>query len=586
MKYNLITKLLAGMAIAVPLGLSAQTDENTELQKTIQVYSEYKPQISDASRISVNPQVYDTLDFDVNLKYDISTSPLKTDYHIIPLKAVSVKGDKLQELYRGELVAGLGNYWSSLFALRFMTERSRLRQSGVEFYHYGSYGKVKMLQDRKVPAGYSVDYFSAYWKRFFENMTVYASIKPQYRSVLRYGYDTTADQYLKLTDDIKKSIRRPLVGLNANGGLVSTDSDVDALQYSANFDYDLTFAMNPNCVENLFDLSGSVGRKLGDVFFGAEADYEASVLNFEPTDSLMGSFQSVLRAKPYVRVGSGYWNLQAGVQLSPLLGGINSFKIFPDLRFTYSIPKLKMIPFVNVYGNADLFSMKEMFLENPYVADYVMIRPTINKIGFDLGVDGRLKKLVTYNVALTFRAYDDMYFWRANTCEDYAYSATPPAKNSLTLDEINTTYSAIYDDANLLKFHGDVGFLFRKLNFEIEMDYYHWMLDKINHPWFKPIFDLRFSPEISIVNNKSNKTKLTIAPKLSTMLYQSQGHGDIAILTNINLGLHAKYTYTSALQIFLDVNNFLGMEEFFMDYCTQQAPFLIGLSYSFGGHKE
>ena len=160
MKYNLITKLLAGMAIAVPLGLSAQTDENTELQKTIQVYSEYKPQISDASRISVNPQVYDTLDFDVNLKYDISTSSLKTDYHIIPLKAVSVKGDKLQELYRGELVAGLGNYWSSLFALRFMTERSRLRQSGVEFYHYGSYGKVKMLQDRKVPAGYSVDYFS------------------------------------------------------------------------------------------------------------------------------------------------------------------------------------------------------------------------------------------------------------------------------------------------------------------------------------------------------------------------------------------------------------------------------------------
>ena len=100
MKYRLV-KIIANvavMALVFPMSLSAQTEENPELQKTIQVYSEYKPQISDASRISVNPKVYDTLDIQMNLKYSVTTTPLNTDYHIIPLKAVSVTGDKLWEI--------------------------------------------------------------------------------------------------------------------------------------------------------------------------------------------------------------------------------------------------------------------------------------------------------------------------------------------------------------------------------------------------------------------------------------------------------------------------------------------------------
>ncbi len=577
MKYRLV-KIIANvavMAFVFPMSLSAQTEENPELQKTIQVYSEYKPQISDASRISVNPKVYDTLDIQMNLKYSVTTTPLNTDYHIIPLKAVSVTGDKLSELYRGEAVVGLGNYWTGLLAVRYMTERSRLKQSGIELYHFGSAGKIK-VNGNKVPAGYTTDYVSAYWKRFYEDCMVYASIKPQFNSVLRYGWTTEAG-YAKngeVIDASKKEQRRYRIGLSANAGVRSIDADEDALRYKAEFDYGLTYAGNPTNVENLIGVTGGVNRKVGKIKLGLDADFQVSALNFEPkdVDSSLTKVQSVLQAMPYIQVGANSWNLQAGIKASPVIGGISTFKVLPDVAFTYALPKLKMIPYFKFGGNVDLVSMNEMFEENPYVADSVMIRPTINKLGFEIGLNGRVKKLITYNTSFSVKAYEDMYFWRAQ------YLRKPYTM---------TTFNVEYDDATVMNFHGDFGLLFRKVNFAANFDYYLWQLQTIKEAWYKPIVDFTLASRFYIVNPNSNKNKLSIEPRLCYRLFTPEGHGDYGTIFNVDLGFEATYFYNSIFQIFLDVNNILGMNtDKYVDYPLQGFNFLIGASFSFGGHKE
>lgn len=575
---NTIGKALMCFAtLVLSLELFAQEDSQ-DLQKTIQVYSEYKPQISDASRISVNPKVYDTLDLQVNLNYSVSTSPLNLDYQIIPLRAVSVKGDKLQELYRGEATIGLGNYATGLLAVRYMTERSRLKQSGVELFLNGSLGKIKLDNDEKVPAHYTTDYFSAYWKRFYEKFTLYASIKPSYKSAFRYGhqicglFETGKDTIVKLKYD-NKDIRRNRIGLNANFGLISNDTDVDALRYNADVDYDLTFAMNPKNVENLLNVSGGVEKTFSKVQLGIDAGYKVSLLNFEPDDTTMtlGKLQSVLKAMPYAQVGANTWKIRVGIKLSPILGGYSSFKIFPDVAFSYNLPKLQMTPYFNFYGNVDQLSMKEMMDENPYVADSMFLHPTINKLGFDLGVSGRVKKLITYNAAFTVKAYDDMYFWHAK---------------DRSLGKI-TTFDAVYDNATLMRIHGDFGMLFRKVNFGLDMNYNYWQTD-LKYAWYKPIVEITTSSEFAIINPNSNKTKLTVTPKIYYMRYQSDWFdGDIAKTNIFDLGLEAAYSYNSVLRVFADVNNILGLQtERYGDYPLQRINFLIGLSYSFGGHNE
>ncbi|MBP5724679.1 MAG: hypothetical protein J6X18_14035 [Bacteroidales bacterium] len=574
MKYKLV-KIIANvavMALVFPMSLSAQTEENPELQKTIQVYSEYKPQISDASRISVNPKVYDTLDIQMNLKYSVTTTPLNTDYHIIPLKAVSVTGDKLSELYRGEAVVGLGNYWTGLLAVRYMTERSRLKQSGIELYHFGSAGKIK-VNGNKVPAGYTTDYVSAYWKRFYEDCMVYASIKPQFNSVLRYGYsipDTGRLPYIAT----KKEQRRYRIGLSANAGVRSTDADEDAFRYNADVQYDLTYAGNPTNLENLLGVTGSVDRKLGKIALGLDADFQLSALNFEPKDidSSLSNVQSVLQATPFIQVGANNWKLRAGIKASPVMGGISTFKILPNVAFQYAIPNLQMVPYFNFGGNVDLVSMNEMFEENPYVADSVMIRPTINKLGFEIGLNGRVKKLITYNTSFSVKAYEDMYFW------DAQYLRKPYTM---------TTFKVEYDDATVMDFHGDFGLLFRKVNFAVNFDYYLWQLQTIKEAWYKPIIDFTLASRFYIVNPNSNKNKLSVEPRLFYRLFTSEGHGDYGNLSNVDLGFEATYFYNSIFQIFLDVNNILGMNtDKYVDYPLQGFNFLIGASFSFGGHKE
>ncbi|MBP5370402.1 MAG: hypothetical protein J6Y55_00590 [Bacteroidales bacterium] len=576
MKYRLV-KIIANvavMALVFPMSLSAQTEENPELQKTIQVYSEYKPQISDASRISVNPKVYDTLDIQMNLKYSVTTTPLNTDYHIIPLKAVSVTGDKLSELYRGEAVVGLGNYWTGLLAVRYMTERSRLKQSGIELYHFGSAGKIK-VNGSKVPAGYTTDYVSAYWKRFYEDCMIYASVKPQFNSVLRYGYgipdtDPSGTTVVRAT---KKEQRRYRIGLSANAGVRSIDADEDAFRYNADAQYDLTYAGNPTNLENLLGVTGSVDRKLGKIALGLDADFQLSALNFEPKDidSSLSNVQSVLQATPFIQVGANNWKLRAGIKASPVMGGISTFKILPNVAFQYAIPNLQMVPYFNFGGNVDLVSMNEMFEENPYVADSVMIRPTINKLGFEIGLNGRVKKLITYNTSFSVKAYEDMYFWKG----EYK-----------RLGKNMTTFGVVYDDATVMNFHGDFGLLFRKVNFMANFDYYLWQLQNEKEAWYKPIVDVSLASRFYILNPNTNKNKLAVEPNLSYKLFTSEGHGDYGNIDNLDLGLKATYFYNSIFQIFLDVNYLLWGDERYIDYQLQRFNFLIGASFSFGGHKE
>lgn len=564
----------------------AQTEENPELQKTIQVYSEYKPQISDANRISVNPKVYDTLDIQMNLKYSLSTSPLNTDYHIIPLKAVSVKGDKLQELYRGEVVVGVGNYLTGLLAVRYMTERSSKKQSGVEFYHRGSAGKVKMDDDSKVPAGYTTDYISAYWKRFYEKFSLQMSVKPQYLSVLRYGYNQ--DTFNLIDHGDKKSIRRNNIGISAEANLNSNSTDEHDLRYNAAINYDFDFLGNPTNLENLVAVKGGIEQKLERISLGLVSDIQLDALNFTPkdVDSALSKMQGVAHIQPFMSVGANGWSLKVGIKASPMFGGINAFKIYPDVAFTYHVPDLKMVPYFNLYGDVKLNSMKDMFLENPYVSDSIMLRPTINKLGFDLGIDGRIKKLITYNASFAVRAYDDMYFWHENSKLD-KLSSLPTTTQPI--ESVNTTYGVLYDNATLMKMHADLGFLFRKCTFRTEANFYHWQMDSLKHAWYKPIFDVAVAPRFALVNPNTNKTKLMFEPQLYYMLYQSEKSdgSDFAKNSIIDLGFEVQYFYNSILEFFVDVNNILSRNnERYMDYPTQRINFLIGASFSFGGHKE
>lgn len=57
--------------------------------------------------------------------------------------------------------------------------------------------------------------------------------------------------------------------------------------------------------------------------------------------------QGVFRVFAYAKVGASMWNLRVSINATPVFGSENMFKIFPDLVFSYNIPKLHMVPYKN-----------------------------------------------------------------------------------------------------------------------------------------------------------------------------------------------------------------------------------------------
>ena len=109
MKYNVIRNICTFLFVTFSVLSFAQNEESQDLQRTIQVYSEYKPQISDASRISVNPKVYDTLDLQVNLKYDVvivSVDKTEEDLKVLEeIKEIVSEGKPVIEYFGEEAIA-------------------------------------------------------------------------------------------------------------------------------------------------------------------------------------------------------------------------------------------------------------------------------------------------------------------------------------------------------------------------------------------------------------------------------------------------------------------------------------------------
>ncbi|HPY81956.1 MAG TPA: hypothetical protein PLU45_01235, partial [Bacteroidales bacterium] len=313
----------------VSISLFAQEDSiSRELNKSIRVLSEPVVQLSDVVRLNERPQTHDTLTIPVDIRYVIHTKPVATTYEIKTLKAVNVTGDKLQELYRGQLSLGFGNYAKSFANLRFMSERSRRQQAGIDIYHYASAGKVKLESNQKVPAGYSTNYISAHGKLFKDKIVLSGSITPHLETVHMYGIET--DSLIAPNNEIydttiaKKDSQRRIFSLTTQGMISSRDTKAEQYKHMQKILHDFTL-VTPKLYENHIALSSEGSKKLEKMTVGYTSNFRWSSINFNPLDSVCSQNFSQLTLLPFIATSLENWNLHAGIKLSNVWG-VKQFK--------------------------------------------------------------------------------------------------------------------------------------------------------------------------------------------------------------------------------------------------------------------
>jgi hypothetical protein len=575
---TIIKKYFTTLVLLTGVFSLSQAQKDTispELTKTIKVQSEYTPQISDVVRLSVNPVAYDTLDLHVDLKYSIQSTPIETAYTIKPLKPVSVKGDKLPELFRGYAALGLGNYNSTYFNVRYMTERSRNKQYGFELYHLGSAGKVRFSNDEKYPAGYSHTYLNAYGKKFFTNCIGTAAVKPSFNNVLKYGhqpYDATMLGIIPDTSFRKKDIRRNFIVMNTKIGLQSNTSDNAKLRYTSELEHNLTI-VNPKSTENNLNLNISANQQFDQIKTGAELQVFWSGINFTPIDTNLTKNATLVRLLPHVGTTVDDWTLRVGINVMQSFG-ISKFKAYPDVQFDYNLFNYSLIPFVRYSGKLQEYSLCNILTENPYTSDYTMLEPTNYKMLLDLGAKGRVQRSFPFLVSCNISQFENLYFWVNDTL------ATNDAQNSFT---------AVYDNGTEVTIHAETGVKHKLLDINVEANYNMYSLDSLDKAWHRPGFESKFTCKYNIINPLTNKNKLIVSSQImyEDLLYAQDINGNAKKMNpifDVNLGL--EYYYNSVFVIFANVNNITATKysNYYL-YPNQRTNFLIGLTYSFAGLK-
>lgn len=592
MKNKVTAYIVIAISVCFAQPLTAQSQQDSpELERTIKVYSEYKPQINDAQRLSVNPTAYDTVKVPVELQYSFEAAPIEVNSALRTLRAVSVKGDKLQDLFRGYAAVGAGNYASFMADVRFMTERSRKYQNGVEFLHNSSAGKIRFENDEKHPANYMNNTLSLYTKRFLPHITLSAGVKPTYNRYLKYGRDVNSP--ILTPQDVqydKKDIRRTMFSNQTYIGVQSNSANLNYLNYGSNLAHVVT-VINPKQIENSIAIQAQARQNLGELLIGAEFSTEWNGVNFLPVDTtffdttLTKKNTTQISLKPYLVKNVDVFDFEVGLLAQQTFDANSKFTLYPQVRIAARLCNQTVMPYISYSGNYKQYSMLEMLNDNPYTTDFVLLQPTNYPVDVRVGARGRFAHIFPFHAYAQFKMFDNEYFW----------------VNDFSTDDRNT-FMPVYDDGNVLRLHGEIGISQKLLAVLAQLSYNHYWLDNEEQAWHRPAIESQIDVKWNIQNPLTANNKLVVTAQFfayGSMYAQAETIQSFPAVgahmvsfeskklpTIADFNIHLDYYYNTALVIFCRVNNITATryQQFYL-YPSQRTNFLLGLSYSFGNKK-
>ncbi|MCL2329279.1 MAG: hypothetical protein FWC39_12310 [Bacteroidetes bacterium] len=579
-KVTLYIVIAISVCFAQSVVAQSQPQESPELEKTIKVYSEYKPQINEAQRLLVNPTAYDTVKVPVELNYSFEAMPIDVVSELRTLRAVSVKGDKLQDLFRGYAAVGAGNYSSFMADVRFMTERSRQYQNGVEFLHNSSAGKIRFENDERYPANYMYNTLSLYTKRFLPHVTLFAGVKPSFNRYLKYGRDVNAP--ILTPQDVhydKKDIRRTLFSNQTYVGVQSNSANLNYLNYGSNLGHVVT-VINPKQIENSIALQAQARQDLGGLLLGAEFSTTWNGVNFVPADTTLTKNTTQISLKPYLVKNVDIFGFEVGLLAQQTIDGNSKFTLYPQVQLSARLANQTVTPYVSYSGNYKQYSMLEMLNSNPYTTDFTLLQPTNYPADVRLGLRGRFAHIFPFHVYGQYKMFDNEYFW----------------VNDFSTDERNT-FVPVYDNGNMFRVHGEIGISNKLLTVLAQLSINHYSLDNELYAWHKPAGEIQIDVKWNIQNPLTANNKLVVTSQFFVydgMYARSEEiHGfvsnfyePILLPAIVDFNIHLDYYFNTALVIFARVNNITATryQRFYL-YPSQRTNFLVGLSYSFGNKK-
>lgn len=493
-----------------------QTQDSLDRIEVV-TYTRYSPVLTSARKLTTVP-VFETPEvklptFDYVLpEFRYTVTPTYR-----PAKAAEIQTDRSQEVNDNYFKLGGGNYLSGLAEIHLHNKQS-------EKYDFGGFAR-HFSSNASDPANAD----------FSDNLLGIFGTKTTRKGALNgsLNYERHVVHYYAAADSLELTKRQTNQIFNDVNGKVGWQSNPSrrGLGFSTSLEGFGFSTLRQNEQDFRLNLNPFLEfRRAGRADLKAAVEYTA--LSFG--DSSLNRF--------FVHIDPSYtftvkkFDIHAGIQtVLAGTGSSSSFYVFPDIEVKHYIVPERMKAYLRLGGGLDKNQLRQLSYKNPFIADYVDIRNTINQFEFATGIKGALAKKVDYLIGVNYKTLSDLPLFLSDTTE---------------LRRFNT----VYDKVGILSFQTGMGVrLNEKFFLQWAGHFYTYNTDAETNAWQLPDYDI----DINLRYTLGKKLHMRFQSYIIGERYQFDHESGKAIKLKPvgDINLLTEYRYSKYLAFFLNVNN-------------------------------
>jgi hypothetical protein len=568
MTKKIMLLLLLPVVIGMPLFSKAQSEESW-------TYTFFGERIIMPSyRITEQPSFKDTIIATSTVQYPLLNRNMRTQITVTPIEASKIKiVDKLDKLYPGYIMLGVGNYSSPLGELYYNSMRNRKVNYGIALKHNSSFGDIK---------GYAPSSFDNTTGRLFGDFfTSGFRFQPEFNySNHGYHFYGLRDSAGVIPDD---SLDNRVQGIG--GGLkfsnyTSKDSAILLYTIYTNYFYFHEFqqdtdSLGLNGKNNSFSIGTDMRYKFKKNIFNLAFDINYNQYNYNrPDTAFAAGYQAneqtnwLIHLRPSIATYGPKWKINYGVDLNIDTPSDTVFKVIPVVEAKYSLFNDMFIPYLILDGGVEQQSFHRLNRINPYILTGTRLYNT-KTFNASLGIKGTLSKNISFNVRGYYKAIDHMPLFVNDTLFSDLY-------------RFRVTYDRVTVVGAELSFSYQLD---EKLKLDLIGAYNDYTTDKELYAWNLPEYVITFRGNYNLFEKIYVKADFELqggrkSPGGLFATDQTTADYDLGILADANL--HFEYRYTPRLSAFLQFNNLAAQSyQRWYGYPVQGFQVLGGLTFGF-----
>jgi len=386
-------KIIVFSFLIIPTLAFSQTDN--ELDKVV-TYTKYNPVLTDAHKIENQPELKEPEVQPLKLVYSFPDLRYKVKPAFTPVLAQTFKAQAPAYVQGNFVKVGFGNYTTPLIHLELHNGRNKNYAYGINAYHLSSKGQpaYKSFMDDNV---------QVHGAKFMNGNTLSGQLGYKRFGYNYYGYDHNENSFK--SDSVKQALNTVL-------GNIHYDNSKTSKKVKTAFDFDMYHFSNKQQSELGYKVANKTGGKIGPGDFYLTTAFEG----------MASGPDSVKYNRNYIDINPNYKMRYKAVDIS--LGVFASIfldsaeitpYLFPEFRLDYYVVPEKMKAYAGISGGLTKGSTRNLFTENPFLAENQPLRNIYTPYNLFIGIKGKLGSGFEYVFEASQRTINNLPLYLTDT---------------------------------------------------------------------------------------------------------------------------------------------------------------------------